>query len=166
MKNNNEQASINLTWNKPSLFPGRPSHASSAAARSADPTALTGAQSPAGLPRLSRALSGGCTSDPPRPRDRDPAPRSPVGMPSSLEPLPKPFTTSPRQKYGRCRMAAGERRRPLGQARDGGASRPQLPATEKQLCWRAALPTASLWALPKSGEKSSGAFRFSIYIPL
>lgn len=44
------------------------------------------------------------------PAARCPAPsRSPVGTPSSLEPLPKPFTTSPRQKYGRCLMAATER---------------------------------------------------------
>lgn len=46
------------------------------------------------------------------------APRLPVGMPSSLEPLPKPFTTSPRQKYGRCLMAPGE-------------SRPQLPSRRR-----------------------------------
>lgn len=39
------------------------------------------------------------------PRRCAPRARSPVGMPSSLEPLPKPFTTSPRQKYGRCLMA-------------------------------------------------------------
>lgn len=77
---------------------------------------------------------------------RPAARRSPVGMPSSLEPLPKPFTTSPRQKYGRCLMTAGGRQRPLV-----GHATP-----------RAALTTTLLQTLLRRGEALYGAFQFSI----
>ena len=118
------------------------------------------------------------------PAARCPAPsRSPVGTPSSLEPLPKPFTTSPRQKYGRYLTAAAHRPRMAGnvhappthggprssllprpghyhaEGRAGGV--PQL-SSRRTLCQGPASPHG--WARPQPGawlsrQSRSGALR-------
>lgn len=76
-------------------------------------------------------------TDVPLPRDRPlrfrALPRSPVGMPSCLEPRPKPRTTSPRQKYGRLFMTPSARGSGCGPVlRSGGVSVEVVPGPPDQ----------------------------------